>query len=75
MMRARILWLLTLCAAAPGIAMSQGVADFYSGRTVTILVGSGPGGITDTAGRIIGRFIEADRHRPEHAWRRQRNDD
>ena len=37
---------------------AQSAADFYSGRTVTILIGSGPGGITDTAGRIIGQFIE-----------------
>ena len=36
--------------------------DFYAGRTVTILVGSSPGGITDTSAREIARFLE--RHLP-----------
>ena len=37
---------------------AQSVADFYNGRTVTILVGSGAGGITDTSARIMGRYLE-----------------
>jgi tripartite-type tricarboxylate transporter receptor subunit TctC len=36
--------------------------DFYAGRTVTILVGSSPGGITDVSAREIARFLE--RHIP-----------
>lgn len=41
---------------------AQNVAPFYSGRTVTIVVGSGPGGITDISARILGEFLE--RHLP-----------
>jgi len=38
------------------------VAAFYAGRTVTIFVGSGPGGVTDVSARIIGAYLE--RHLP-----------
>lgn len=51
------IWLLLVSASA----WSQ-VDAFYSGRTITILVGSGPGGITDISAREIGRFLE--RHMP-----------
>ncbi len=52
---------LTLCLfCAAGLA--QDVGPFYSGRTVTIIVGSGPGGITDVSARILGEFLE--RHLP-----------
>lgn len=37
---------------------AQDVADFYANRSITILVGAGPGGITDTSARIIGGFLE-----------------
>lgn len=50
-------WLLLLPIAAWPQAN-----DFYAGRTVTILVGSSPGGITDTSAREIARFLE--RHIP-----------
>ena len=36
--------------------------DFFAGRTITILVGSSPGGITDSSAREIARFLE--RHIP-----------
>lgn len=39
-------------------AEAQEVADFYANRSITILVGAGPGGITDTSARIIGGFLE-----------------
>ncbi|OUU78518.1 MAG: hypothetical protein CBC38_07365 [Gammaproteobacteria bacterium TMED78] len=32
--------------------------SFFQGKTITILVGSGPGGVTDTSARIIGRYLE-----------------
>ena len=38
--------------------VAQDVADFYGNRQITILVGAGPGGITDTSARIIGDFLE-----------------
>ena len=56
-------------SAAPGVlaaalllgtatAVGQDVADFYANRQITILVGAGPGGITDTSARIIGDYLE-----------------
>jgi len=50
--------LLFTLASYASIASSQDVAQFYSGRTVTILVGSGAGGITDTSARMIAAYIE-----------------
>ena len=38
------------------------VEAFYTDRTVTIYVGSGPGGVTDVSARIIGEYLE--RHLP-----------
>jgi tripartite-type tricarboxylate transporter receptor subunit TctC len=38
---------------------AQGVADFYKGRTVYIIVGFGPGGGYDLYGRVLGRHLGA----------------
>ncbi|MFL2555200.1 MAG: Bug family tripartite tricarboxylate transporter substrate binding protein [Candidatus Rariloculaceae bacterium] len=40
------------------VSASQTAEQFYSGRTVTVLVGSGSGGITDTSARVIAAHIE-----------------
>ena len=57
----REITLLAVLAAAllPGPAAdAQEVADFYANRSITILVGAGPGGITDTSARLIGGYLE-----------------
>ncbi|HEY6259617.1 MAG TPA: hypothetical protein VIY51_27895, partial [Xanthobacteraceae bacterium] len=50
---------LALLASAP--ASAQSVEQFYKGRTVTMLVGTAPGGINDISARLVaknlGRFI------------------
>ncbi len=50
---------LTLLAASP--AAAQSVEQFYRGRSVTMLVGTAPGGINDISARLVakhlGRFI------------------
>ena len=38
-------------------AVAQSVDEFYSGRTITILVGSGAGGTTDISGRVIAQHL------------------
>ena len=48
--------------AAP--ASAQSVADFYKGKTVAILMGTGPGGSYDLYGRTIGEHLS--RHIPGH---------
>ena len=52
----RVLTLLALLAGT--VACTEQNADFYTDRTLTILVGSGPGGVTDTSARIIAGFFE-----------------
>ncbi|QHI97567.1 tripartite tricarboxylate transporter substrate binding protein [Xylophilus rhododendri] len=44
--------LLALGAAAPGLALAQD-----SGKPITIIVGSPPGGTTDTLARVIGKLM------------------
>jgi tripartite-type tricarboxylate transporter receptor subunit TctC len=54
--------LLTLLALSAPLFMaasasSQGVADFYRGKTVRLIVGFGPGGGYDANARLLSRFI------------------
>jgi len=46
---------LGLLAAQP--AMAQSVEQFYRGRTVTLLVGTAPGGINDISARLVARYL------------------
>ena len=58
-------WIVTVLAAAfgavamasNGVARADSVADFYKGKTVTLVIGYGPGGGYDVFGRLIARFI------------------
>ena len=54
---ARLLGLVLLCCG--GSAVAQNAADFYASRPLTLLVGSAPGGVTDTSARIIAGYLEA----------------
>src|SRR5215470_12995402 len=45
-----LLWLAPAAAA-------QSVEDFYKGRTVTLLVGTSPGGINDLSARLVARHL------------------
>ena len=45
----------TTALAAP--AAAQSVADFYKGRTIAILMGTGPGGSYDLYGRTIAEHL------------------
>ena len=47
---------LALLAVVPAAAQAP-ESEFYKGKTVTILVGFGPGGGYDLYGRIIARFL------------------
>ena len=44
------------------ISFSQTAENFYAGRTITILVGSGAGGTTDISSRVIAEHLK--RHIP-----------
>lgn len=45
-----------LCASAAALAQ-QGVADFYKGRSVSIVMGTGPGGSYDLYGRLLANHF------------------
>ncbi len=47
---------LALCLA-PVTARAQSVEAFYKGRTITIFVPSGAGGVNDTAARLVSRHL------------------
>jgi tripartite-type tricarboxylate transporter receptor subunit TctC len=49
--------LLFAAAAWPTIATAQTVEDFYKGKSITMLVGSGAGGGYDTYARIFARHM------------------
>ena len=48
-----------LCCAlwASGPATAQTVESFYKGRTITMLVGTSPGGINDISARLVARHL------------------
>ncbi len=56
-------WLPILCVAMPALfshqhaARAQSPDVFYKGRTVTMLIGYGPGGSYDLYGRLVARHI------------------
>ena len=62
-MRASVknLWM-AVCAASVGLAapaLAEPVADFYRGKTVTVLIGNTPGGTYDLYARTIARHLSA----------------
>jgi tripartite-type tricarboxylate transporter receptor subunit TctC len=50
----------TLALACPAAAQSDG--DFYKGKTVSVLIGFGPGGVNDVWARLLTRYMS--RHMP-----------
>lgn len=50
----------SLAASAPAAWAQDAVADFYSGKTITLLVGAAPGGAADTYARTFAN------HFPKH---------
>lgn len=53
---ASLLALGAICASSPALA-DDAVAQFYRGKTVTVLAGGAPGGGYDLYARLIGRFL------------------
>jgi len=53
----RLLSAWALVAVSAGMASAQSAAAFYAGKTVTLVVGSTPGGYYDIAGRTIARHL------------------
>jgi tripartite-type tricarboxylate transporter receptor subunit TctC len=54
---ARAALLSGLIAGLPSTAVGQSVEQFYRGRTVTLVVGTSPGGINDISARLVARHL------------------
>jgi tripartite-type tricarboxylate transporter receptor subunit TctC len=48
---------LAMAGLAMAPARADGIADFYKGKTVSLVVGSSTGGGYDTMTRAVARFI------------------
>jgi len=53
----RCVWLLLASLALVSQACADTVADFYKGRTITLIVGYGPGGGYDLFARLMARHL------------------
>jgi tripartite-type tricarboxylate transporter receptor subunit TctC len=49
---------LALLGAAMSTASGQSVAEFYRGKTVSVLVGAGAGGAFDITARLVGKYMQ-----------------
>jgi tripartite-type tricarboxylate transporter receptor subunit TctC len=49
--------LLAAAPSMPAIAQGVGPADFYRGKTINLIVGSGEGGGFDLSGRLVAQFL------------------
>jgi tripartite-type tricarboxylate transporter receptor subunit TctC len=45
------------CAFIATVAAADPVADFYRGKTITILIGVGAGGEYDLQARLVGKYL------------------
>lgn len=60
MTRGEFLRLSAAALAAAGVphgAAAQSVAEFYRGRTITLIIPTAPGGINNLAGRLVARHL------------------
>ena len=56
-MFSRAMFLSGLIAVLPSGASGQSVEQFYRGRTMTLVVGTSPGGINDISSRLVARHL------------------
>src|SRR5262250_1714147 len=53
----RWLWLSLLALTYPGVARAEALADFYRGKTLNLMIGSGAGGGVDQVSRAVARHL------------------
>ncbi len=53
----RWLWLSLIVLAWPGVARADGIEDFYRGKTLNLMIGSGVGGGVDQVSRAVARHL------------------
>src|SRR5215470_13253311 len=52
------LWAALVTAACLATARAESAASFYSGRTITLIIGSGVGGSYDAGGRLVAQHLK-----------------
>jgi tripartite-type tricarboxylate transporter receptor subunit TctC len=53
-----VIWVFLIALiGATSLAHAQGSKPFYEGKTVQLIVSSGPGATTDIAARLVGRYL------------------
>src|SRR5262245_64156780 len=57
MLLARILATSLMVLMAPAAAQADAVADFYRGKTLNLMIGSGVGGGVDQVARVVARHL------------------
>ena len=62
---------LALLAALPAAATANPVADFYKGKTITLIAGFPPGGGYDANVRVLARHYRPFRSRATRRWWRR----
>jgi tripartite-type tricarboxylate transporter receptor subunit TctC len=55
---------IVIATGMPGRATHAAEDDFYRGKQIRLVISSGPGGVYDTYGRLIARYLPA--HLPGH---------
>ena len=53
----RWLWLSLIALACPGLAQADAIEDFYRGKTLNLMIGSGAGGGVDQVSRAVARHL------------------
>jgi tripartite-type tricarboxylate transporter receptor subunit TctC len=53
----RWLWLSLIALAWPGLARADAIEDFYRGKTLNLMIGSGAGGGVDQVSRAVARHL------------------
>jgi tripartite-type tricarboxylate transporter receptor subunit TctC len=53
----RWLWLSLIALACPGLAWADAIEDFYRGKTLNLMIGSGAGGGVDQVSRAVARHL------------------
>jgi len=52
-----LFWALLFASAYPSSSLAQGTKPFYEGKTIQLVVASGPGASTDIGARLVGRYL------------------
>src|ERR1700742_4344215 len=56
--RQTVMLSIVMAIMAVSACMADPVSDFYQGKNISMIIGSGPGGVFDPGARLIARHLE-----------------